>query len=363
MLSSSKAFGFLGLFLGQSAIATTVILQQSPALGEKNNPSNAQLNALCVRKPVDSAHNRTIDTADYLFNGTGFASGCYHAAYVYLAFKQPAGTSFNQFLYRARVLLFYVISARTNNNGASKGLGYRIQSATTDEGELYRFIYTDKDGVTYYTDVLAHPNALIRKEGGIEVPPKSLFRHGIYTGTDLPPGAEEEIASDDTWLERLTTEDILLLAETGALFIPYARLARIAGRTGSSILGKYPRIQAFLRSRTGTLFSRGASREGWALKISDRQLQMKYKHAKALGIEGNYNKKNAAEFAESLRHHIYNNPNTKRIVGTFRKNENVIHYVDPKTGINVMTERNGTLKSIWKLNERQLPNVLERGSL
>ncbi len=173
---------------------------------------------------------------------------------------------------------------------------------------------------------------------------------------------EDEIASDDGWLGRLSDEQILGLLEIGSLF-PQGRLLQIARRAGVTVLAKYPRLRAFLANRQGSLpLSRLAGRESWTLTTTPRQLQAKFKHAKAFGVEGNYSAKTAAEFEKALRHHIYSNPNTQRIVGTFR-GKDVIHYVDSKTTLNVMTEENGAMKRAWKLEPDQLRNVLTRGTL
>jgi hypothetical protein len=96
-------------------------------------------------------------------------------------------------------------------------------------------------------------------------------------------------------------------------------------------------------------------------QFSNKQLQKKFKHAGDFGIKGNYNKANAQAFETALRNQI-NSPATQVIRGTYR-GKNVIHYVDLKTGLNVITDRAGNFISGWKLNPAQLNNVLTRGSL
>ncbi|MBN1569212.1 MAG: hypothetical protein JXA73_15285 [Acidobacteria bacterium] len=59
---------------------------------------------------------------------------------------------------------------------------------------------------------------------------------------------------------------------------------------------------------------------------------------------------------------LVNSPSTMKIVGTYR-GKPVIHYVDPETGLNVITDPAGKYISGWKLNAEQLKNVLTRGSL
>jgi len=56
------------------------------------------------------------------------------------------------------------------------------------------------------------------------------------------------------------------------------------------------------------------------------------------------------------------NAATKVIKGTFR-GQSVTHYVDAKTGLNVIKDASGNFLSAWKLNKDQLRNVLTRGKL
>jgi hypothetical protein len=70
--------------------------------------------------------------------------------------------------------------------------------------------------------------------------------------------------------------------------------------------------------------------------FTDRKLQMKFKHASVLGIEGNYNQENARKFREAIRTYI-EDPAVEQIVGTFR-GDPVIHYYHKARKINAMTE-------------------------
>ena len=103
------------------------------------------------------------------------------------------------------------------------------------------------------------------------------------------------------------------------------------------------------------------SNENEIVNTNSRQLQKKYKHAKDFGIEGDYSPANARKFNSAINKHI-NAPETKKILGTF-KNEPVMHFVDPRTGLNVITDRSGNFISGWKLNPIQLENILNHGGL
>jgi hypothetical protein len=92
-----------------------------------------------------------------------------------------------------------------------------------------------------------------------------------------------------------------------------------------------------------------------------QQLQSKFNHAKAFGVMGNPNKVNVAKFSAALNQHI-NSEGVQIINGTY-KGMPVIHYLDPKTNLNVITSPTGKFISGWKLNADQLKNVLNRGKL
>lgn len=94
---------------------------------------------------------------------------------------------------------------------------------------------------------------------------------------------------------------------------------------------------------------------------SSKQLQSKFKHASDFGVPGNYSPANATKFSEALNQHI-NSPGVQAIQGTYRGNP-ATHYLDPSTGVNVITDRGGTFVSGWQLNPAQLNNVLQHGGL
>ncbi|MEP7290480.1 MAG: colicin D domain-containing protein [Chloroflexota bacterium] len=90
-------------------------------------------------------------------------------------------------------------------------------------------------------------------------------------------------------------------------------------------------------------------------------MQKKFKHASVLGVEGNYNPENAQQFMDAVRAYI-NDPAVEQIVGTYR-GDPVIHYYDKERKINAMTKRDGMFVSIWSLDDDQIPNLEDRGSL
>jgi len=99
-----------------------------------------------------------------------------------------------------------------------------------------------------------------------------------------------------------------------------------------------------------------------SLNCSERQIKRKFKHAENFGIQGNnYNPSKGKEFQKAIESHVYS-PDTIKIKGTYRWN-NVIHYFNPKTNNNVITNSNGDFISGWRLDADQIKNVTTRGKL
>jgi RHS repeat-associated protein len=94
---------------------------------------------------------------------------------------------------------------------------------------------------------------------------------------------------------------------------------------------------------------------------TSRQLQAKFNHAGDFGVVGNYSKANAGKFSSAINQHI-NSAGVQTINGTYR-GQSVIHYLNPNTGLNVISSPSGQFISGWKLNPAQLQNVLKHGGL
>lgn len=104
---------------------------------------------------------------------------------------------------------------------------------------------------------------------------------------------------------------------------------------------------------------------GRSMSFSKKQLQKKgwnkNNHAADFGIKGNYSPSNANKFQEVIQQHV-GAKTTKVIQGTYRGNP-VTHFVDPKSGLNVIRDSSGAFQSGWRLNAQQLQNVIGRGKL
>jgi hypothetical protein len=90
-------------------------------------------------------------------------------------------------------------------------------------------------------------------------------------------------------------------------------------------------------------------------------LQKKFKHAKDFGIKGNYNPTNAKAFEDAIRKHVHN-PAVQPITGTYHGKPAII-YVDPNTGLAVITDPSGNFISGWTLSPQQLWHALNGGVL
>lgn len=93
-----------------------------------------------------------------------------------------------------------------------------------------------------------------------------------------------------------------------------------------------------------------------------KQLRLKFKHAGVFGIVGGYSALRANQYEQALRRHI-DLPATLTVQGTFRRRMLVTLFVDPSTGLMVMTDEGDRFVSAWRLNQDQLSSVLDRGTL
>jgi hypothetical protein len=97
------------------------------------------------------------------------------------------------------------------------------------------------------------------------------------------------------------------------------------------------------------------------LKAEQRTLQHMFgKHAKDFGVTGNWSKSMAGEFESVLRSHMQGlNP----IRGTYRGTQQVLHYYNLTTRLNVMTDMSGNLVGGWRLSTDQIKHFLSTGTI
>jgi RHS repeat-associated protein len=98
------------------------------------------------------------------------------------------------------------------------------------------------------------------------------------------------------------------------------------------------------------------------LEASTRQLNKLFsKHGADLGLEGAWNASQASQVRSVLNQHI-NSEGVRSIAGTYR-GQAVTHYVNPTTGVNVMSSGANSFVGGWKLSAEQLQSVLSTGRL
>jgi hypothetical protein len=109
----------------------------------------------------------------------------------------------------------------------------------------------------------------------------------------------------------------------------------------------------------GGLGSGGAAKG--ILNAEQRSLQHMFsRHAKEFGITSNWSKTAAKEFEGVLQNHVQG---LKPIQGTYRGTQEVLHYFDPKTELNVMTDMSGNLVGGWKISNDQITSLLSTGAI
>lgn len=92
-----------------------------------------------------------------------------------------------------------------------------------------------------------------------------------------------------------------------------------------------------------------------------RQLQKKFEHAIDFGVEGNYNLANSDLYQRKIIEHM---KSTHACLGTYHGKQEVYHYYDPTTNLNVMIDRNtNKFVSGWRLSPEQILNLKKNGNI
>lgn len=98
------------------------------------------------------------------------------------------------------------------------------------------------------------------------------------------------------------------------------------------------------------------------VNFESRQLQKKFKHAGDFNVTGNPNPEGLKSFEQALKSHI-DDPLTNKITGKYRWNQDVHHYYNPETKLNVMTKPDGNFISGWRLSETQSTDLIGGGNV
>ncbi len=99
------------------------------------------------------------------------------------------------------------------------------------------------------------------------------------------------------------------------------------------------------------------------ITFTEKQLQKKFaSHAADFGVDRTWGKGAAEEFQSALSAHVAD-PATNAISGTYRGTQDVTHFFNPNTGLNVMRDADGAFLSGWKLGPEQIENLLTHGNI
>jgi hypothetical protein len=98
-----------------------------------------------------------------------------------------------------------------------------------------------------------------------------------------------------------------------------------------------------------------------ALICPSRQIQSHYKHARVLGVSGNYNRAKAVEYESRIREFVAD-PATVRFWGKFEGKHAILN-LDPTTRVVVLQHPSGEFWSVWRCEPNQYKNLIVRGSL
>jgi RHS repeat-associated protein len=139
-------------------------------------------------------------------------------------------------------------------------------------------------------------------------------------------------------------------------------LLRLLGLGGGGGAGKVAQEVAKDGDPTNEvrLISDTASR---AFQYDGRTLQHVFgRHARQMGFSGNWNSDNANAFAHFLKSHV-ESTSVQVVQGTYRSTQQVLHYYDSASRINVMTDLQGNLVSAWRLSQKQIEYLLKTGNV
>jgi len=149
----------------------------------------------------------------------------------------------------------------------------------------------------------------------------------------------------------------------------------VMGHLGQSLrsLDNLDALHGLLRSATGTGLdaSRTAAQRfpgvfdkvKDAFRTSDAQLQSKFKHAPAFGVDGNWNSVTREQFREALHQHVQG---SETVIGRYTRlsgDDRVYHHYHPSTGLNVIQTLDGEFVSGWRLSDVQSQNLRNTGIL
>jgi RHS repeat-associated protein len=99
------------------------------------------------------------------------------------------------------------------------------------------------------------------------------------------------------------------------------------------------------------------------IQFGNKSLQYTFdRHGPQWGFTGNWSKGTGELFKQTLLNHV-NGPTTEQILGSFRGTTDAIHFYDPITSLDVVTDFNGTFLAGWQLSPAQITHLLLTGNI
>ena len=187
-------------------------------------------------------------------------------------------------------------------------------------------------------------------------------------GVVLPPHTAEGVAAQnvESFLGSLATvHDRQATAGEqawGWLNIGLTMLGSVAAARALANAGAVNQADDTARAVYTLVNSRFAARASTVLLRTPRNLQKFFgKHGADFGLTGNWNPSRAADASRAIHQHI-NSPGVRTIQGPYRGNP-ATHYLDPRTGLNVVADRAGNFVTGYRLGPDQLSDLLTTGHL
>ena len=99
------------------------------------------------------------------------------------------------------------------------------------------------------------------------------------------------------------------------------------------------------------------------IQFTQRSLRHAYdRYFADWGLPGHCTPASEQLFKQTIIDHI-NGPNTQQILGSYRKTIDAIHFFDPTTNLNAMTDFQGVFIGGWRLSGEQIGVLLATGNI
>lgn len=175
-----------------------------------------------------------------------------------------------------------------------------------------------------------------------------LAAGGIYNGNvEGFRKTAEQLGGDATagYNQVMDNKGVLIAGASVLAGVTLGRLGTVSELEELSALSKVPKLS-----------------QSEFVNFEAKQLQKKFKHAVDFNISGSSNAEGLKLFERALKDHI-DDPSTLKIAGKYRWKQDVWHFYNTETKIDVMTKMDGNFISGWKLSETQMSDLIGEGNV